>query len=143
MLNRLFFLALLTFCEPSWADSLSLQSLYTNPQNKTLPEIIIFHNTANPCENCQKTIDMIISVLRKNYQKKITAYLLDEQKHPAFISAFHLKGPLTLVAVRISDGASFGYEKLEGLPAKIYDKQEFSRTITEFIDNFLDLNIKN
>lgn len=142
MFYNLILAALLTIYTPAIA-SVSLESLYTDPEGKNLPEVIIFHNSANTCQNCDKTIDMIITVLRNNYQGKIRAYLLDEQKHPAFISAFKLKGPLTLVAVRISDGASFGYKKLEGLQSDIYDKEQFSRRITQFIDNFLGRELKN
>ncbi|MBO5441589.1 MAG: hypothetical protein J6A09_03390 [Alphaproteobacteria bacterium] len=134
---------LMALCPPVAANPLSLQSLYTNPENKTLPEVIIFHNSANPCENCEKAINMLISVLRKNYSGKIRAYLLDEERHPEFISAFQLKAPLTLVVIRISDGASFGYAKLEGLQSDIYDKQQFSKKITQFIDNFLASELKN
>lgn len=119
------------------ADSLSLQNLYINPEKQDLSEVIIFHNSANTCENCNTAINMIINVLKNNYKNKIHAYLINVQNHPEFISAFKLKGPLNLVVIRISDGASFGYQKLTGLQSETHSPNTLKRRITEFIDNFL------
>ncbi len=115
----------------------TLQNLYVNPQGKKIPEAVIFYNSANTCENCLKAIDMLTDVLRQNYQGKLHAYLIDVQKHPEFISAFRLSGPLNLVIIRISDGAAFGYDKMSGIQSKITNRRDFSRSITEFINNFL------
>ncbi len=128
---------LLMLCCTATAAPATLQSLYTNPQGKTLPEAVIFYNSANTCENCRRTIDMLTEILQKNYQGKLHAYLIDVQKHPEFIKPFQLSGPLNLVVIRISDGASFGYDKLSGLQSQIANRSSFSRRITEFINNFL------
>lgn len=125
-------------CSISFATSGTLQNLYINPQKQSLPEAIIFYNSANTCENCPQTINMLIGILEKNYRHKLHAYLIDVQKRPEFIGAFHLSGPLNLVIIRISDGGSFGYEKMSGLQSRINNPQNFSRTITEFINNFLN-----
>ena len=122
---------------PLKADTLSVQNLYTNPTAQTLPEALILHNSENPCENCLPAINMIIAVLKANYKHKLHAYLIDTAKHPEFADTFQAHAPLTLVIVRISDGASFGYKKLIGLQSQTDDKEYFSRRITEFIDNFL------
>ncbi len=115
----------------------TLQSLYINPEGKKLPEAIIFYSSANTCETCHFTIDSLITILKQHYQGKLHAYLIDTAKHPEFISAFNLKGPLNLVIIRISDGASFGYDKLSGLQSLSQNFSPFSRQITEFINNFL------
>lgn len=137
LICALWLIALSTPFSSPFATPLNLQNLYINPKNQTLPEVIIFHNSASPCETCPKAINLIIDVLRKNYKKKIHAYLLDEQTHPEFIRAFRLNAPLTLVVIRISDGSSFGYEKLTGLQSETENTAAFSRRITEFINNFL------
>ena len=121
------------------AQQLNLQDLYINPVAQKLPEAIIFYNSDNPCENCDTTINMIVDTLRKNYKDKLHAYLINLAQHPEFIHAFNLKGPLTLVVIRISDGAQFGYEKLEGLQSQIEDENLFNSRICEFINNFLGL----
>ena len=105
-----------------------LQNLYQNPEGKRLPEAIIFYNSANPCFGCQQAMH---------------AYLIDAAKHPEFISTFKLRGPLSLVLVRISDGASFGYAKISGLQSETGDADAFTALITEKVGNFLNLLPEN
>ena len=129
----LMFLPALVYASPP-----TLESLYTNPEGKRLPETIIFYNSANTCETCPETINKFVAVLRQNYQGKLHAYLIDTAKHPEFASAFKLHGPLNLVVIRISDGAAFGYRKLSGLQSLNGNSPAFSRRVKEFINNFLD-----
>ena len=121
----------------------NLQNLYQNPEGKRLPEAIIFYNSANPCFGCQQAINMAVRVLRKNYRGRMHAYLIDAAKHPEFISTFKLRGPLSLVLVRISDGASFGYAKISGLQSETGDADAFTTLITEKVGNFLNLLQEN
>lgn len=121
----------------------NLQNLYQNPEGKRLPEAIIFYNSANPCFGCQQAINMAVRVLRKNYRGRMHAYLIDAAKHPEFISTFKLRGPLSLVLVRISDGASFGYAKISGLQSETGDADAFTALITEKVGNFLNLLPEN
>ncbi len=115
----------------------TLQNLYINPAGKRLPEAVIFYSSANTCETCPETIDTLIAVLKQNYQGKLHAYLIDTARHPEFISAFKLKGPLNLVIIRISDGTAFGYRKLAAIQSINGSPAAFSRRITSFINNFL------
>lgn len=125
------------------ADNSLLQELYISPRTQTKPEAIIFYNSANPCENCDTAINLTINILRNHYQDKLHAYLINLATHPEFITAFHLQGPLSLVIIRISDRASFGYEKLESLQSRTHAPQDYQQTIIDFIDNFLDWSHKN
>lgn len=120
-----------------------LENLYINPEQKDKPEAVIFYNSANTCETCAETINRLISVLRKNYRGQMHAYLIDTARHPEFIRTFKLRGPLNLVLIRISDGASFGYAKLAGLQNETDDKTVFAEIITEKIANFLNLQPEN
>lgn len=139
--------AALFFSFPQQADAgaatPSLQSLYINPENQRLPEALIFYNSFAPCENCSRAADMVISTLRRNYAGRLRIYLIDTARHPEFIAAFSLSGPLTLVLVRISDGAAFGYTSLTGLQSQTGDAASFSNVITEKINNFLNLSPEN
>lgn len=130
------FTILLT-CNNVFASPATLQSLYESPTLEKRSEAVIFYSSLEPCENCDKTINLLIDILRKNYQKRLHAYLIDTARHPEFVSYFKLKGPLTLVIIRISDGVAFGYRKLTGLQSKINNPTDFSRYITENINNFL------
>lgn len=128
---------------PAMTTAPNLQNLYQNPEGKRLPEAIIFYNSANPCFGCQQAINMAVRILRKNYRGRMHAYLIDAAKHPGFISAFKLRGPLNLVLVRISDGASFGYAKISGLQSETGDADAFAALITEKVGNFLNLLPEN
>ena len=134
-LIRLFVLMLMI--KSASAEPLSLQDLYFNRQAQNLPEAIILYNSANPCETCDKAIDMIIRVLKENYQSKLRAYLIDINRHPEFETFFKTSAPLTLVIVRVSDSETEGYRKLLGLQSQTGAPEDFNRQITEFINNFL------
>ncbi len=122
------------------AAPLSLQQLYINPEHQTLPEALIIYNSANPCENCQLATDMLIKILKQNYRHKLRAYLINLEDHPQFAYAFKIDSPLTLVMIHISDGASFGFQKLTDLESYTYTPQIFDRRVNEFISNFLEKN---
>ncbi len=121
----------------------TLENLYINPEGKTLPEIIIFYDSANSNPENTPTINLIINILRNNYQSKIHTYLIDINRHPEFISAFNLSTTLNLVLIRISDGASFGYEKITNLTDGIDDIPSYTQMLTEKIDNFLSIRAQN
>ena len=135
MLFILLFLIML-ISHPTFSTPLDYNSLYIAPKTQK-SEVIIFYNPLIPCENCPKTIDNIISILRQHYKDKINAYLININEHPSFITPFHLNGPLTLVVIKIKDNASFGYRKLTGLQSEIYDPISFQNLIIEFINNSL------
>ncbi len=121
----------------------TLENLYINPEGKTLPEAIIFYDSANPNPENTPTINLIINILRNNYQGQIHAYLIDINRHPEFISAFNLPSTLNLVLIRISDGASFGYEKITDLTTGIDDIPSYKQMLTEKINNFLSIRAQN
>lgn len=123
----------------SAAAPFTLQNNYINPETKRLPEAVIFYNSANPCQNCHKTIDLLITLLKKNYRGKIHAYLIDTARRPEFISAFNLKGPLNLVLIQISDGASFGYRTIPGLQSLSNSKRSLNRRVMQAFKNFLNI----
>lgn len=129
-LTRLLFLMLFT-AKLSYAEPLS----YFNRSN--LPEAIILYNSANPCETCNKAINMLIHVLKAEYRYKMHAYLIDMERHPEFAALFKTDAPLTLVITRISDNEFSGYDKLIGLQSQTGDSAVFNRHVTEFINNFL------
>ena len=125
-----------------YSNNLNYENLYINPHTQK-PEVIIFYNSANTCETCNYTINQIIKILKENYSKKILAYLININTHPSFIKPFKLEGPLNLVVIRISDNASFGYQKISNPQSSISDLISFKQRIIAFIDNFLSFPTKN
>ena len=138
----LFFGFSLIFSTQINASSL-LNELYINPIHQNRPIAIIFNNSLNPCQNCNKAIYIIYQILKKNYYNQIHLYLIDLAKHPEFIPVFNLQGPLNLVIIRISDKASFGYQKLSGLQSKIYDINSLTNQIEYIFAIFLNIRPQN
>ena len=134
-------LGLLLFCsDASFANTSLLEQLYINPTTQNKPEALLFYNSADTCENCNHTINLTIDILRRNYMGKLHLYLINLNKHPEFISFFHLKGPLSLVIVRINDKAAFGYKKMEALQSRITAPNLYRYELISFINNFLGWN---
>lgn len=124
-------------------DAPTLENLYINPEGKTKPEAIIFYNSANFTPRINQAISLIITILTARYVKKMHAYLINIEQHPEFISAFNLSEPLTLVLIRISDGAAFGYERITDLTDGIDDIPSYTQMLSEKIDNFLSIQAEN
>ena len=136
-----FILILWTFillCSNTFATTLNLENLYINPQNQNRSEAIIFYNSANTCENCRKTIQMLYELLNNKYSSRLNIYLIDEQKHPEFISPFRLRGPISLTLIQISDHASFQHRTLYGLQSESFNQNIFNRRVSQFIDIFFN-----
>ena len=116
------------------------QELYTSPNINQKNEVIIFYNTLSPFPNSTSIINNIIKIITKNYtENDFSLYLIDLQHHPHFITIFNLTPPLNLVAVRIISGSPSGYQKLSYSTLNQNDLISLSQTITEFLDNFLNI----
>lgn len=136
-----FILILLELClaTPVYAD-VTLEEVYTNPPPNSLSQALIIYNSANPCYKCDQTITALNNILNTKYQNRLNTHLINIQSNPQFGDFFHIDAPLTLVIIRINDGAAFGYRKLTGLQSEIDDLSRLTERIEQFINNFLDLN---
>ena len=123
---------------PVWA--VTLNDIYSSPTQQAIPEAVILYNNNNPCQTCDKAINMIIRFIRANYKNRLRLYLINTANRPEFSTFFKAYSPLTFVIIRISDGAAFGYEKLSGLQSQTDDIDIFNRRLKDFINNFLGLN---
>lgn len=116
------------------------QELYTSPNINQKNEVIIFYNTLSPFPDSNTIINNIIKILQQNYTPNdFSLYLIDLKQHPHFISIFNLIPPLNLVAIRIIDGSPSGYQKLTYSILNQNDIISLTQTITEFLDNFLNI----
>ena len=128
------------FFFPHHVSAVSLNDIYINPTQQRLPEAVILYNSANPCETCDKAINLIVRLIKTNYTNRLRLYMINTADSPEFSTFFKAYSPLTFVIIRISDGASFGYEKLSGLQSQTDDITVFNRRLQEFINNFLGWN---
>lgn len=151
-MQKAFWAFLLGFCfisraqaeliyEGAYDPQMSLQEYfdkaYPNPQKSI---IYVFYNDVNmTCENCPQTIELIEQVYNRYYQNDYSLFVIDyeDDREYNFIATYQLSKPLELVMVRVDDGATFGYKKLENLNYQISDPLSFADNLKFQIDSFL------
>lgn len=104
--------------------------------NKSI--IYIFYND-EPCYSCPQAIAMIEDVYDKYYSQKYSLFIINYQddREYNFIENYNLEEPLEVVLVKVDDGATFGYKKLENLQNQISDPVSFSENLRYQINSFL------
>ena len=110
---------------------------YPSPQKSI---IYIFYNDVNmSCENCPQTIKLIEQVYDNTYQNEYDLYIIDygNDQEYNFMETYHLTQPLEVVMVRVDDGATFGYRKLENLNYQISGPLSFADNLKFQINSFL------
>lgn len=149
MLKKIFLLlALLLFSlsakaqlnyNESYNPEQNLQEYFqeANPNyNKSI--IYVFYND-NPCETCPQAMEMIEQVYNQNYQGIYNLILInyqDDQEYN-FIETYNLSKSLEVVLVKVDDGATFGYNKVEGLQNMVFDPTGFNEFLQNRINTFL------
>lgn len=104
--------------------------------NKSI--IYVFYNN-NYCYGCPQAIDMLERLYKSKYADKYSFFIINYQNDDEynFIATYNLNNPLEIVMVKIEDGYSLGYEKIENLQSMISDKISFDDYVSYKIDSFL------
>lgn len=141
----------LLFAVPAHAQQLQYEGAY-NPDtplaeyfseedgNYKKSIIYIFYNNEN-CYGCPQTIAELENVYNQYFRSAYSLFIINYQEDEEynFAEAYHLTEPLTVVLVKVSDGASMGYEKLDNLQNQIYDptslKEYFRYRVNSFLGN--------
>ena len=84
-------------------------------------------------------MDLINQIYHKYYTSLYDLHFVNYETDTEYdyMQAYNLTEPLSLVMVRVSDGAMFGAKKLTGLENQISDPISFSDYLTEQINSFL------
>ena len=100
-----------------------------NNWNKSI--IYVFYNNS-PCAHCAEAMGL-------NYSNDFSYFEINYQETGefAFTTAYFLDQPLSVVLVRINDGMSRGYYKIDNPQQWLSDKLFFTEQITTAINNFL------
>lgn len=116
---------------------------YFEEENPTYERsvIYIFHNN-DDCYACPQTIALIEQIYNQYYQNQYTLSIIDYQNDDRYnyIETYDLSQPLSVVLVKVNDGATFGYEKLDNLQNQISDPNSFSEYFRYRVDSFLGNN---
>ncbi|MBP5399985.1 MAG: hypothetical protein J6Y53_06215 [Alphaproteobacteria bacterium] len=104
--------------------------------NKSI--IYVFYNN-NYCYGCPQAIDMLENLYQRKYTNKYSFFIINYQNDEEynFVATYNLTMPLEVVLVKIEDGNSLGYEKIEYLQDMISDKISFDDYVSYKIDSFL------
>ena len=114
------------------------EQAYPNPQKSI---IYVFYNDTNmTCQNCPQTIDLIEQIYDNNFQNEYDLFVIDygNDDEYNFIQTYNLSQPLEVVLVRVDDGITFGYKKLEGLNYQTSDPTSFATSLKFQIQSFLE-----
>lgn len=107
-----------------------------NNWNKSI--IYVFYNNS-PCAHCAEAMGLLFDIYQQNYSNDFSYFEINYQETGefAFTTAYFLDQPLSVVLVRINDGMSRGYYKIDNPQQWLSDKLFFTEQITTSINNFL------
>ena len=107
-----------------------------NNWNKSI--IYVFYNNA-PCAHCAEAMGLLFDIYQQNYSGELSYFEINYQEQGEFVftTAYMLEQPISVVLVRINDGMSRGFYKIENPQQWLSDKLFFTEQITTAINNFL------
>lgn len=107
-----------------------------NNWNKSI--IYVFYNNS-PCAHCAEAMGLLFDIYQQNYSNDFSYFEINYQETGefTFTTTYFLDQPLSVVLVRINDGMSRGYYKIDNPQQWLSDKLFFTEQITTAINNFL------
>lgn len=139
----LFFISSIYTAEAQFIDSSGYtpfirQYVEENEDNWNKSIIYVFYNNS-PCAHCADAMGMLYNIYQQNYGNELSYFEInyEEQGEFEFTTAYFLEQPLSVVLVRINDGMSRGYYKIDNPQQWWGDKLFFEEQITTAINNFL------
>ena len=107
-----------------------------NNWNKSI--IYVFYNN-QPCVDCARAMGEIYNIYQQNYENQLSYFEINYQETGEYIFsiAYQLEQPLTLVLVKINDGMSRGFYKIDNPQQWLADMQFFDEQIMTAINNYL------
>lgn len=105
--------------------------------NKSI--IYIFYN-GDECYQCPQTIALTEEIYNQYYADRFSLFVInyEEDDEYNFAAAYKLDDtPLAIVLVKISDGESLGWRKINNPQNLINSTEDYTNYLTEQIDNFL------
>lgn len=108
------------------------------PENWDKSVIFVFYNNA-PCPECARAMGMIYNIYEQNYRGIFSYFEINYQEEGEFpmVLAYNLQEPLTVVLVRVSDGMSRGFTKLDNMQYWVNEPLYFEEKLTGAVEDFL------
>ncbi len=109
-----------------------------NEDNWNKSIIYVFYNNS-PCAHCAEAMGIIYELYQQNYAPELSYFEInyEEQGEFVFTTAYMLNQPLSVVLVRINDGMSRGYYKIDNPQQWLNNPTYMVEELTTAINNFL------
>lgn len=116
------------------AHSLAMQS----PENANKPIVYIFYND-EPCETCPQAAAEAYDLVKDNFGNDVNIFEINYAAggEENFEWEYHLEQPLSVVVVKMQDGAVLGYEKIDNPQLMLDNQYYFSEKIINTINDVL------
>lgn len=116
------------------------QYVEASPENWDKSIMYVFY-TNEPCSTCAEAMGMIYDIYEEYFSNQLNIFEINYALNDEFQFrlSYELDQPLTIVLVRIKDGMSMGYYKINNPQQWISDPFYFKENIVSQINNFLNM----
>ena len=127
------------YVDLSGTNSFIQKYVEESPENWNKSVLFVFYDGNNYCESCPKAIEMIYDLYAREFITVLNIFEIDYSERSEFTMQldYNLTQPLSLVVVRINDGLSQGYYKIDNPQDWIDNPFYFNAKITNSINDFL------
>ncbi len=110
-----------------------------NEDNWNKPIMYVFYSNV-PCPLCSEAMGLIYDIYEQYYADKFSYFEINYTDEGEFgmRESYNLTQPLSIVLVRINDGQSRGYYKMENPQDFIQDTYYFKQRILNAVNYFLN-----
>ena len=127
------------YIDSSGSNAFITQYVEESAENWDKSILFVFYDGNNFCQICPKAIEMIYKIYAENFSSKMNIFEIDYSQPDEFDMRidYNLSQPLSLVVVRINDGMSRGFYKIDNPQQWIDNPFYFKNQIITYINNFL------
>jgi len=127
------------YVDLSGTNSFIQQYVEESPENWDKSILFVFYDGSIYCKTCPKAIEMVYDLYARKFITALNIFEIDYSKRSEFTMQidYNLTQPLSLVVVRINDGLSQGYYKIDNPQDWIDDPFYFDEKIANLINEFL------
>ncbi|MBO6281747.1 MAG: hypothetical protein J6N49_04350 [Alphaproteobacteria bacterium] len=127
------------YVDLSGTNSFIQKYVEESPENWNKSVLFVFYDGNNYCGSCPKAIEMIYDLYAREFITVLNIFEIDYSERSEFTMQldYNLTQPLSLVVVRINDGLSQGYYKIDNPQDWIDNPSYFNAKITNSINDFL------
>ena len=127
------------YVDLSGTNSFIHQYVEENAQNWNKSILFVFYDSNAVCDWCPKAVEMVYKLYAQEYSNTMNIFEIDYSQRDEYNMRidYHLTQPLSLVVVRINDGLSRGFLKIDNPQYWVDDPFYFNEKTSNMINNFL------